>query len=330
MDESYGMRERQPIVSVILAVFNGAELLSETVNSVLEQTLRDLELIIVDDGSSDPEIAARLSAVEAADSRVTVLREEHQGLTASLIVGCAVAVGHYLGRIDVGDRYHPEKLERQVAFLTAHSDVVLLSCATRFSTVEGDLLFEEIRTESPADATARLRSDNLRSLRGVTSHPAILMRRSEYEQVGGYRSEFYFAQDVDLWMRLTDHGQLAFTSDVLYEATISPSGISGKHSRQQRRLAELAIALRKQREAGSSEKELLIRASCIRPESDAFGRLGERIRLARGECFVAILLAAKKNPRAWSHYRNAFALNPFSPRVWRHVIFFALRHTRKN
>jgi glycosyltransferase involved in cell wall biosynthesis len=315
-----------PIVSIVMGVYNGADSLSVTMDSVLNQTLQEFELIAVDDGSSDPEVLRILEKYAAEDARVKPVRlEQNGGLTRALIAGCALAQGTYLARIDAGDRYRAEKLEKQVAFIGDHPGVALLSCATRFSTEEGDLLYDEIRTDSMEEATASLRANTLEELRGVTAHGAVLMRRADYIAAGGYRPEFYFAQDMDLWMRLSDHGSLAFMPDILFDVCFEASGISGLYNKQQVILGDLIIKMRRCREAGQPEDELLRRAKLIRPGQQAEGVMIRRNRRARSERFIGSVLAQRGNKKARKYFWAALKLNPFHPATWKHLMLSFMR-----
>lgn len=302
-------------VSVIMSTYDDADSLTASIESVLTQDFADFEFIIVNDGSPDPRTAATLARCAETDPRIRVIAKPNEGLTRALIDGCAVARGEYLARIDVGDRYLPGRLARQVAYLDQHPEVVLVSCAARFVTVENDFLFERCGEPDPAKATATLRHDDVQCLRGVNGHGSTMFRRVAYEGVGGYRWQFYFAQDLDLWMRLTDHGLLAFLPDVLYEATIAPSGISGRYAREQRALAELIVRLRQRRAAGEPEGELLGRAASIRPATVTEGSWVRRRRLASGHYFVAQVLRGNGNPRCRRYYRAALGLDPLHCRA---------------
>ena len=110
-------------VSVVMPVRDGERFLVEAVESVLEQTERDLELIVVDDGSTDstPRLLAGVS-----DPRLRVLTQEPRGLAPALNVGCSEASAPVIARMDADDVALPDRLERQLAFLDAEPEVALL------------------------------------------------------------------------------------------------------------------------------------------------------------------------------------------------------------
>lgn len=121
-----------PRVSVVLGVFEGADVLDETLASAAAQTLEDLECIAVDDGSSDPRVAARLTEWARRDARFRVMRQQNQGLTRALIAGCAEARGAFIARIDVGDTMAPERLAEQAAVLERYPDCAFVAAQTQF------------------------------------------------------------------------------------------------------------------------------------------------------------------------------------------------------
>jgi len=121
---------KPPLVSVLLPVFNGESLIRGAIDSILAQTFRDFELIVVDDGSTDG-TAAVLS--EYRDPRVILLRHErNRGLIAALNTGLAVARGDYVARHDADDLSVPERLQLQSDFLNANEDVSVVSSAWFF------------------------------------------------------------------------------------------------------------------------------------------------------------------------------------------------------
>lgn len=108
-------------VSVIITTYNYAQFVREAINSVLGQTIDDLQILVVDDGSTDntPEILASLD-----DPRIEVIRTPHQGICATRNEGLARARGEFIAFLDADDRFHAEKLERQVRMMQAEPDLV--------------------------------------------------------------------------------------------------------------------------------------------------------------------------------------------------------------
>jgi glycosyltransferase involved in cell wall biosynthesis len=189
-----------PAVSVLLAVHDGAPWVSRAVQSVLAQTLTDLELIVVDDGSRD-DTPVLLTSVR--DPRLVVERQARTGLAASLNRALARARAPLIARLDADDEALPARLERQRAFLDAHPEVGVLGTAARVVDERG----REAAVIRPPEDDATLRRVLIR--RNPFVHSSVMMRRALVTQVGGYDVSFAVAQDYDLWLRLSGLTRLA-------------------------------------------------------------------------------------------------------------------------
>jgi Glycosyl transferase family 2 len=183
-----------------MPVRDGERFLADAVESVLAQTEPELELVVVDDGSTDG--TARLLA-GLSDARVRVLTQPARGLTAALNAGCAEAAAPVIARMDADDVALPERLERQLAFLDSHPDVALLG--------GGIVLVDEQGREfdrEPAPATLDLGERN------DLVHGTVAMRTDAFRELGGYRLDQ--AEDYDLWLRFQErHGVAAIEAPVL-------------------------------------------------------------------------------------------------------------------
>lgn len=211
-------------ISVVIAAYNAAAVIAETVRSVLEQDAPDFELIVVDDGSDDG-TASAVEAMPTGAVNTTVIRNQHnQGLTRSLIQGCARASGKYIARIDAGDCYLPGRLAKQYELMERNPGVGLVSCGTRFASAAGEPLYAV--TQQPDELAQGLCAVDMDGIRGPTHHGSTMFRRDLYEAVGGYRAAFRVAQDLDLWMRLYEVSKVLAMPEVLYEARLYPDSIS--------------------------------------------------------------------------------------------------------
>src|SRR5262249_20822617 len=152
--------------------------------------------------------------------------------TEALIAGCAAARGRFIARHDSDDVSLPGRLERQADLLTSDPALAMVSCGTRAIGPGGETLFENHRRADPADATRRLREERL----GPGAHGSVMFRADAYRRVGGYRAPFRYAQDWDLWLRLTEVGRFDHVPEVLYAYRVTPDSISGLKRRQQEEL----------------------------------------------------------------------------------------------
>ncbi len=195
-----------PAVSVLMGVRDGAAWLSRAIASVLGQTLTDLELVVVDDGSTDG-TAALLSAVR--DPRLVAERQDRAGLTVALNRALGRARAPLIARLDADDVALPTRLERQRAFLQGHPEVGLLGTAARV--VDGSGRDREI-IQPPEDDRA-IRRALIR--RNPFVHSSVMARRALVSWVGGYDVSFPVAQDYDLWLRLSSLTRMANLAEPL-------------------------------------------------------------------------------------------------------------------
>jgi glycosyltransferase involved in cell wall biosynthesis len=183
-----------PRVSVIIPTYNRAAAVKEAVASVLAQTCRDFELLVVDDGSTDgtPAALARFGG------EIRVLRSHRRrGVSAARNAGIAAAQGEWLAFLDSDDLWLPEKLERQMAFMEAHPQLLL-------SQTEETWVRRGLKVNPPRSHRKEGGRIFLRSLeRCLVSPSAAVLHRRLLEDHGGFDEELPAAEDYDLWLRLS-------------------------------------------------------------------------------------------------------------------------------
>ena len=187
-------------VSVVMSVYNGERFLSESVTSVLNQTVRDLELVVVDDGSVDstPDLLRNFAA---RDSRVRVLRRQHSGVPESANAGIAEARYDWIARTDSDDRMLPQRLERQLAFLESNPHLGVAASQCYFINAAG----KQIGSSSHTLDVERGRRELRPSCFVEITQSTVLMKKAAVLDVGGYR-DLSYAEDRDLWGRLATRG----------------------------------------------------------------------------------------------------------------------------
>ncbi len=164
-----------------MGVWNGAPQVGEAVQSVLSQTAADLELIVIDDGSSDATPAILRSF---RDPRLRIIRRARGGLTSALNAGLALARAPLLARLDADDIALPRRFEQQLEYLERHPEVGLLGTAAR----ETDAAGQEVAIVRPPTDDALIRRALIR--RNPFVHSSIVMRRVAVVQAGGYDEAF--------------------------------------------------------------------------------------------------------------------------------------------
>ena len=250
-----------PTISVVMGVYNDAQRVETSVASILQQTFTDFEFFIINDGSSDG-TGPILDRLGAQDGRLRVIHQENMGLTKALIRGCAEARGEFIARQDADDYSLPDRLGQQLALIKGDCCIGFVSCATQYVGPQGEPLSIIERAETPDLATEQL----LHHRQGPPAHGSVLFRRSVYDAVGGYRPEFYFAQDSDLWLRMAEHSRFANVPKVLYVHRREVGSTSGLHRAIQARFGELGQLCKTARLEGQSETAYLQEAKQLRTQ----------------------------------------------------------------
>ena len=199
-----------PTISVLMPVYNAERYLNESLSSILQQTFTDFEIIVINDGSNDSSLSI-LEAIAQQDSRVTILSRPNTGIVGALNDGLEICTGKYIARMDADDLCRSDRFELQVNKMESEPDLVALgSCAVAIDP-DGDALGE---------ASVPLTHNDIESqhLKGIASiyHPAVMVRRDIYCQLGGYRQPAWPAEDLDLWLRLAETGQVANLPEPLF------------------------------------------------------------------------------------------------------------------
>lgn len=190
-----------PRVSVLMPVHNGGAYLQEAVDSILQQSLSDLELLLVDDHSTDDAI----ESLDRSDPRLRVVRSPERGIVAALNHGASLARGALLARMDGDDIALPERLGRQVAMLDADPDLGIVGCEVELFSEQGIAAgYRHYQhwingLRSPDDISREM------FVESPIPHPSAVMRREVFDAIGGYRDTFW-AEDYDLWLRAHARG----------------------------------------------------------------------------------------------------------------------------
>lgn len=192
----------QPLVSIIIPTHNRQGYLKRAIKSVLCQTYQNIEIVVIDDGSTDetPKIVSELAKKEP---RITALKNEiNLGFVKTLNRGINRARGKYIARLDDDDFWvDPKKLEKQVGFLERHPDYVLVGGGVIKIDKEGKELVRYLLPEKDEVIRRSILIDNL------FAHSAVLFKKDAWERAGGYDGEFGFFADRDLWLKLGKLGK---------------------------------------------------------------------------------------------------------------------------
>lgn len=306
---------KRPIVSkvsVVMAAYNEQAGLAKTIQSILDQTFSDFEFIIVNDGSTD-DSASIIQQFAELDKRIVVIEQANSGLTQALINGCRQAQGKYIARQDAGDFSAKLRLEKQFMQLEADPSIALSSTSTAFSTQDGEVYDEIIKTSQQTDQG--LRNLDINTIKGPAHHGSVMFRRDIYLKAGGYRAQFAVAQDLDLWLRMIEFGKHHCIKQVLYNAVTSPSSISSRKREQQIATAKLIIDCAIARQQSGSDRKILQSTQIAQPTKPA-SRLKQRLNDAAYCYYIASRMHTRSPAASRKYYLKALALNPLKLKAW--------------
>ena len=279
-------------VSVVIPLYNCERHIGEAIESVLAQTFKDYEIIVVDDGSTDDSA----SVVHKFDDQVRYVHQPNAGVSAATNHGIALSKGELIAFLDNDDVWLPEKLERQVAFLDEHPECGLVNCDLQYISETGDRLDRYLPGMNKRDPYVRLFQKGY-----VFMSSGVMMRRRVYEEIGGLDEEFVAAglQEVEWLARIVERTEIGYVPEVLSLYRDHGSKIPTERSRLNQE-----ILLRKlwERYQGEPEKHRFLAGERV-----AFlSNLGQR------EILAGLVLAGR------THLRQALALS------LRHLVNFKM------
>ncbi len=215
-----------PMISVCMPVYNAERYVAEAIQSILGQTLRDFEFLIIDDGSTDGSRRI-LEGYAVREPRIRLTCRANLGLVATLNELIDQAQGEFLARMDADDIALPERFRRQADYLCGHPSCSVVGCRVRVIDPDGDPLCDWFE-ERPHEVL-----DDLLLQGGVSSvicHPSVLMRRDAVLAVGKYR-DFSIEEELDLFLRLAESGKLAILPEILLKYRQHPDCFSHQPAR---------------------------------------------------------------------------------------------------
>lgn len=206
----------KPRVSVILPAYNAERFIGEAIDSILAQTYRDFELIIINDGSTDltPDIIRQYAK---KDKRIRFFNNrKNRGLIYVLNMGLRKVRGEYIARMDADDVSMPTRFEKQVAYLDANPDVGVLG-----TLIEVFGLYMGHGIQKPVVELSDLITDN------YVAHPTVMIRASVMRKHGfQYNPEYKHVEDYELWMRMVQVTKIHNITEVLLRYRVTGDNVS--------------------------------------------------------------------------------------------------------
>lgn len=192
-------------VSVLLPVYNGLPFLGEAIESILVQTVTDIELLIIDDGSTDGSLSV-IERVAAADSRVRYASRPNRGLVYTLNELLSMAKSPFIARMDSDDISDPTRFEHQLRAFEADDSLLAVGSDVHSIDSKGRRLMMIRMPHSHGEIDRH----TMEVVHGSgMCHPAMMFRATAFELVGRYRADFWPAEDADLVLRIAEKGRVA-------------------------------------------------------------------------------------------------------------------------
>lgn len=292
------MATESPRVSVIIPAYNAAAYVAEAISSVQVQTYTDLEIIVVDDGSTD-ETAAVVAGI--ADDRLRYVYQENASQAVARNTGIRGGQSEVIAFLDADDRWLPKKLEEQLGCLQDPQVGVVCSGAKEIDE-DGGLLTQRSVTIPGGDTRRNLICENF-----VYCSSAVVRRELLDAHDLEFRCGRQGTEDWDLWLRLAKHTTFASVQRPLIEYRVHPASTSRRfsliHASEQQTLGDLAETIDDDAEMDSAAKLRLLQV-IRRASTERTLRYGHK------------LLATGHRGEARSIMRKALSSSPASPRAW--------------
>lgn len=193
-------------ISIITSVYNAQDYIEYSIISILNQTFKDFEYIIINDGSSDS-TKLILDRYALLDKRIKVIHQENLGLTKSLNKAISLSKSKYIARLDADDIAEPKRLEIQYNYLQSNPQVDLV--ASNYYLIDSDgnrLLYRKL----PNSNLVR----QILSKHNLIAHSTVMFRKTSFDIAGGYNESYRYSQDWDLWQRIK-------SIEIIYEPLIN-------------------------------------------------------------------------------------------------------------
>ncbi|TGN41528.1 glycosyltransferase [Marinobacter confluentis] len=280
-----------PTVSVIMPTFNRAKFLPQAVGSVLSQSYADLELIIIDDGSTDDTV--KVLAPFLNDDRVRYFHQENRGQSKARNVGLNQASGEFIAFLDSDDTWATEKLKKQVALISRLPGAAIVHGDEETVNEKGEVISFDNMKRYSGRITRQLLADNSVSI------TTALVRRKCFDEMGGFQASHGVADDYDLWLRFSARYLFHYEPGIVASYRVMEDQIS---SDKRRRFAA---------------NEMIIR-NFLNQYGDSVTPREKRWGLARFYCRSARYFASVgERKKAARDIVRAFSNAPMDSVVWR-------------
>ena len=226
------MMKINPKISIVMSVYNEEKYLREAIESILNQTYKDFEFIIIDDGSTDKSAHIIKSY---NDPRIVLIQQNNTGLSPALNTGIKAAKGKYIARMDADDISHIDRLKYQITYMEKHKDCVALGTKAMIIDKDGNYIYSVNNKFSKEQLRKQLPANN------PFFHGSMIMRKEALLKCGGYKEEALGNDEDLLWIDLQKQGEMDILNEPLYSYRICPTAGSISSKKWRRKLREIRI-----------------------------------------------------------------------------------------
>ena len=304
-----------PSVSVVMSAYNAEKYLRPAIESILAQTFTDFEFIIIDDGSTDSTRGIIAEYAGRDDRIVLIPNGNNLGLTPSLNKGLDAARGELIARMDADDISYPQRLEKQIEYMTGNPDVCLVAASYERIDENGEILSRE----SMAPGKERLRAMMRKTCSIV--HGSVMYRRKPILDLGKYREYCLHNEDYDLWLRIVDKHDIDILPDILYKFRITSQSIAFAKRDEMEHYRALVLRFAKERQLyGKDTYEQA--ADYPKPGTTSFRRRMSKFHYRRGVTVMG--LNARKRARGELWKSITYEPTRLSAWLWLLITFLPL------
>jgi len=286
------MEQYGELVSVIVPVFNAERYIEDTLRSALQQTYKPIEVIVIDDGSTD----GTLAKVAMFADRIKILRQANSGVCAARNAAAEKASGAFLTFLDADDLWERDKLKKQMAVLSQHPEVGVVATWVDEIDQYGRRL-DRSGNKMPwrfLDKVVDLYKELLTHGNFLCVSSCVMRREVFFDGGGFYTAKRILSGDYDLWIRLSERHRFFVISETLCHYRV----------------------LKDSQIHGSLDKEYGAQMNILRMHRHRFSALGYRMRLSRLYRDWADSALFEGHPDGWPKFRTAVRLNPFNVGAW--------------
>lgn len=225
-----------PFVSVVMSVYNGEKYLKPALESIFKQTYKNLEFIIINDGSTDRSLEI-IQSYQRKDDRTILINRENRGLIISLNEGLDVASGKYIVRMDADDISVPTRIEEQVEFMEANTNIGVLG-------TDIEVFGEGIKSKRKRFHTTHNELLPMLLFTVTFAHPSVIMRKALLDRhQARYSSDYEHAEDYYLWLVLSEYTQFANVPRALLKYRNHDSNITVKADKDEPKRLKMLNAI---------------------------------------------------------------------------------------